>query len=90
MSRFVDRVPRSIQDTTEAQLVEARARTAEAAALVDAALASHGRDRTHAAMVDVLLDIRSALNPAAADSQLVRATAPVAITTTHRTEGPNP
>lgn len=71
--------PVMVEETPEAELVEVRARNAEAAELVDAALARHRGDRVNADLVDVLLDIRSALAPAPPGSQVpsVRRSAPV-------------
>jgi hypothetical protein len=68
--------PVMVAETFEAQLIEAQARNREAAELVDAALAAHANP---AAMVDLLLDIRSALAPSPVGSQvpLVRRSVPM-------------
>lgn len=77
--RVVDaRPPVDIVDTPEAELVEAQARNAEAASLVDGVLARHRGDGGNTELINVLLDIRSALCPAPAGAQvpLVRRAAP--------------
>lgn len=73
-----DFAPVDLVDTPEGALVEARARNAEAAAIVDATLARHRGEGGNTELINVLLDIRSALRPAPPGSQvpLVRRAAP--------------
>lgn len=71
--------PVMVAETFEAQLIEAQARNREAAALVDNALARHRGDRSKAELVDVLLDIRSALRPAPVGSEVARGRRPVPV-----------
>lgn len=81
-SRYPSGTPVRVEEMTpvpEAELVELRARNAEAAELVDAVLARHRGEGGNTELINVLLDIRSALAPAPAGSQVpvVRRSAPV-------------